>query len=255
MRTFNAKFNFSRFLKLIRSLVIVERKTLVLYPLAVFAGYVLVMFLFLFNRTNWPEREWEPLFALFTVPVALIFAGFGFHMFRTKEKTFEFLMIPGSLGEKFMLEFLLRIILPWLVLPVLFWLASITTPLLVSWLSPKFMVNNIPPFSLSSPMFQSKLLVPMVFMFLLSQSMMFAGSSSFTRVPVIKTLLFLGLCVLVAFSYIYFLYGILELKGEPALFHLFDKEDKERLIIILLGISIIVSWTYSLFKLKEKQVV
>ena len=95
----------------------------------------------------------------------------------------------------------------------------------------------------------------MVFMSLLSQSMMFAGSASFTRIPVVKTLLFLGLCVLVAFSYIYFLYEILKLKGEPALFHLFDQEDKWKLIIVLLGISIIVSWTYSLFKLKEKQVV
>lgn len=61
------------------------------------------------------------LIAIVTV-FGILYVGHSFPAFRAKESTINYLMIPASTLEKFIFEFINRIVIMLLVLPLLFWL-------------------------------------------------------------------------------------------------------------------------------------
>jgi hypothetical protein len=58
----------------------------------------------------------------FFIVFAMLYVGHSFPAFRSKESTIPYLMIPASSFEKFLFEFVIRIILILVTLPLLYWI-------------------------------------------------------------------------------------------------------------------------------------
>src|SRR5690349_17301356 len=52
----------------------------------------------------------------------ILYVGHSFPAFRSKESSIHYLMLPASVLEKFIFEFIIRIVLALLVLPLLYWI-------------------------------------------------------------------------------------------------------------------------------------
>ncbi|MEQ9166293.1 MAG: hypothetical protein RLO12_08545 [Fulvivirga sp.] len=58
----------------------------------------------------------------FVIVFGILYAGYSFPALRSKESTINFLMVPASVLEKFLFEFISRLGVTFILLPVLFWI-------------------------------------------------------------------------------------------------------------------------------------
>lgn len=66
--------------------------------------------------------HFQDLMAVFVTVFSVLYVGHSFPAFRSKESTISYLMIPASALEKFVFEFVSRVGLILLTLPLLFWI-------------------------------------------------------------------------------------------------------------------------------------
>ncbi len=121
----NNTFHLPRFFKLAQQNLI-HNQRLIALALVGFSGGLFFLF-FLIQLSNNLQQGTQPdiflpaFLAIFMGSGAL-FCGNAFPSFRSKEKTFGYLMLPASTFEKYLLEILTRLAALFLVLPALFWL-------------------------------------------------------------------------------------------------------------------------------------
>lgn len=58
----------------------------------------------------------------FVAVFGILYAGYSFPAFREKESTINYLMVPSSVLEKFLFEFVSRLSVVFILLPLLFWI-------------------------------------------------------------------------------------------------------------------------------------
>jgi len=230
-----------------------------------YCGLVIILLLFFQAAQNFKMQSTEIYQALFvTIFIAggVACAGSSFTSFRSKEKTYTYLMIPASPSEKFAVEFILRVVLFVVLVPILFYLIYMLEGTIVQVLANDYSFASGNIFQLPSlperPVgMEGTWLI--LFIALLSGIFIipFTGSVSFAKNPLIKTMFTLAAMVMINVALIYFFIEIANFKRyEPAENGLlFIRSPENALVVftwfaVLLDIALLAG---AYFKLKEKE--
>lgn len=141
----------------------------------------------------------------FVTVFGILYVGHSFTAFRSKESTISYLMLPASALEKFLFEFVSRIVIILLTLPLLFWITfhlqgyffTILTDQIFKPVGLQYLVkidDDVPGLVYC--------LVSGGVLFVLSLA--FTGSAMFTKQPLVKSLFAVAMIVMffVGYSYI-----------------------------------------------------
>jgi len=262
----NKYFNSGRFARLFRNDLLINQKT---YMFAI-AGISIALYLFSYfimrsnNGSFHRTEDYIPLVFMYLMAIGVAI-GTSFPALKDQIKLSNYLLAPGSTFEKFMVQFVIRIILFIPIALFLFWVIMHLTkatmfPNPERGFDPSLIVDfHFSDLFKNGPGFRDRVVI-FVSIFSLA-SLLFAGSAYFNRFALVKTIIitvaviFLVIMSFVGFSHIFY----------PAETHGFDMKLKMyeithdinnvQLAAYLLGC---LSWIFFLalayFKLKEKEV-
>lgn len=256
----NQLFSLKRFWTYTVSSVTLHHRQLLLMTGAVSAGLLLFLSFLMFINRNWNEHQWIPVL-IFVVPIAgLLYVGSAFPALRSPEKATGFLMIPASSFEKFLYEFIERIVFFCILFPILLYLVGNLAFVMTETIKHAMAI----PFdaeSLSYRQFFDKMLPEegkklLALGALSALSLAFAGAVVFRKLPLIKTIIFVCAVFFAFAGYMVLIFDRMNLHHpwlEP-LFRNLGQEKMFTLFGVLLGVFILTILSYAYFKLKEKEV-
>ncbi len=261
----NQIFNFKRFGRYVKSTFIMSWKTSLMYW-GTIATAVLVISLF--NMANihssWNRQGWMPIFLILFFIGGILYAGSAFSAFRRKERSIAALMLPVTAFERFVYELFSKVVLFFALYPVVFYLSSSFAVLVRNAVQPETLaVRNIDsfPFKLvslqelftKSPNGQAELIISLA---VLAFVLAFSGSATFRKLPLVKTIVFIGVVMATVAGYAYLLIEKLHIR-HPWIEELGDHWSKTQTLTFVnlaLGFVSLVALAFAYFKLKEKEV-
>lgn len=263
----NKYFSLKRFTRLLRHDFLLNRKiylfTLIGLGIAIYA--ITYMLFINNNRSSFRHQDYIPLLLIYWMVLG-VFIGTSFPALTDQIKKTNYLLAPGSMFEKFMVQFVTRIAFFIPLALIIFWIgvhmAKATVFLFPVWNTNYSGISDYHFFDL----FRDENLRLIDYLAILlsifsTTSLLFAGSTYFNRFALVKTLIvtaitiFAVVCSFVLFSHIFY----------PSETHGFDIRIKSykigydlyntQLAAYLFGS---LSWLFFLpltyFKLKEKEV-
>jgi len=263
MQTTNS-FSLQRFFMLFRQSFRINKKIIGI-TVAGFFGIVFIL-LFLFQSksdfTHWDNNDYMGTFIFLFFILGIVYSSLSFPDFRSKEKSIAYLMLPASASEKYIFEFVTRIVAFVLLMPLLFWLtANIEGAVIHHW------VPGLEDYKFSFGKALDKfysvggktvwdtlsIILGCLFIFLAA----FTGASHFSKSPLMKTLFTFSLLCGGSFLYVYLLSKGLNIDqyNLPDDRILFISNGHEEAKLFTLAASVInisllaISW----FRLKEKE--
>ncbi|HEY0651514.1 MAG TPA: hypothetical protein VGD65_00250 [Chryseosolibacter sp.] len=202
-------------------------------------------------------ENFQGFFATFVTVFGLLYVGHSFPAFRAKETTINYLMTPASVLEKFVFEFVNRICLTLLALPLLYWLTfsaqgyffNIFTDEDFDPIGPRYL------FKVDEAPGLIYLLITGGVLFALSLA--FTGAAMFTKQPLVKSLFTVALVVMFfgGYSYIMIEHVGLGRYNPPERMMLVPLEEEKAITTI--SIALLAAALLMLFvayrKLKERE--
>ncbi len=259
----NNIFSGKRFLLLFRQHFIHNTQLLLLSSVA-YVGVIFIVLSFVQIGEGFRPHDVENFqgFLIGFVSVfGIIYAGHSFPALRSKESTISYLMVPASVTEKFLFEFISRIVIVILILPLLYW----ATFHLQGYFFAIFASETFHPINLQ---YLVKIEVADKYRFLvytvttagvmLAFVLAFTGAAMFGKQPLVKSLF--AVAVIVAF---YFGYGyiVLEHLGlgryvAPEQMYLLPMTDQRAFQFAIFAVitTIIIMLFVAFRKLKEREV-
>ena len=258
----NNSFSFQRFTLLCKQSFIINKK-LIGISLGSFSG---MLFLILFGNQSgahfnqWENHDYLGTFVFLFFVLGIIYTSLSFPAFRSKEKSMAYLMLPASASEKFLFEFVNRIIVFILVMPLLFWLIANLEGSVVHYFVPELKnytfsfgeafseISKQPEFNFWA---KFAIIQGVLFVFITS----FTGASYFSKSPLLKTMFAFSLIIAGYGFYVYLLIKGFDLQGIHVENNFFIKDKDEAIVYLAIGATAInlcllaMSW----FKLKEKE--
>ena len=239
----NNTFSFDRFAALIKQGFIHDYKMYIMSLVGFSGGLFIVSFLFHLSQstTILPPGTITILYILTFIVSGLLYAGAAFSGFRSKEKCIWFLMNPASRLEKFLWEYISRILLFMLVVPILFWAVYNSESRIFSVLYPSFSYQYLPFFLIPRHIPQPGGLNPYPLIISLSFFVLtvpLAGASIFNKYPLIKTLFVVSIIFFFHLFLVYFFVEVLNLKyynispKETQLYLLPTSEERGRMVFL-----------------------
>lgn len=261
----NKYFNLNRFVKLFRNDLLIHRKTYLFATLGLAIGLYIFTFFMMKNTRNFSSNNYIPLMIFYLMAIGAI-VGNSFPAFIDQIKTSNYLLAPGSLFEKFMVQFVIRIVIFIPLAMFLFWVVTYLAkasliPLPALGFDPAVHVADyhFAELFIQIPLLRDKIAI--LISIFSAVSILFAGSVYFRRFALVKTLVFVGVSVfavilsLVLFSHLFFpevTHGWdINLKTYHVTEDLFNVQ---LLAYIVGGLTWIFFLTMAYFKLKEKEV-
>jgi hypothetical protein len=261
----NKYFSPGRFARLLRNDLMINQKTY-LFTLAGFgiAIYALIYFLMITSK-HFSNSNYIGLFIFYLMGMGF-FIGKAFPAMTNQIKTSNYLLVPGSTFEKFMVQFVIRIVIFIPLAMTIFWIAThlakaslIPDPLIAS--DPAAQIQDFHFWNLFNnhiTNLDKQIIILSVFSM---ATIFFAGSVYFNRFALVKTVIisgiivFLVVCAFVLFSHIFY----------SAQTHGFDihninykiTEDlynTQLAYYVLGGLSWLFFLPLAYFKIKEKEV-
>jgi hypothetical protein len=120
----NNIFSWRRFLLLFKQHFIHNAQFLLLSTVAYIGVIFIVLSIVQVGENLRPHRleNFQGFLIAFVTVFSILYVGYSFPSFRSKESTINYLMLPASALEKFVFEFVSRIGLVLLTLPLLYWM-------------------------------------------------------------------------------------------------------------------------------------
>lgn len=257
----NNQFTMQRFVLLGKQSFIINKKMIGI-SLVGFVGILFLALLF-FQSVNhfvrWDQKSYEVTFFSFFFLLGIIFSGLSFPAFRSKEKSMTYLMLPASASEKYIFEFLVRVVLYIILMPLLFWMVANFEGAVVHYFVPELTKHTFPFIKQDSIHIENigwmDLAKLQAFLFIFV--VYFSGASHFTKSPILKTMFTISMIALG-----YGLFTFLLLKGlNLESFHIeskrifFIKDEHDGLVFLailetVINLSLLaIAW----FRLKEKE--
>lgn len=260
----NNLFSSKRFLILIRQSLIVNKK-LIGISLAGLTGTLFVALYFLqavSNFRGWDNQNSMSLFIVTFIFLAMIYSSLSFPAFRSKEKSVAYLLLPCSSSEKFAFEFLTRIVIYILLIPVLYWVVANLEGAIVNHYVPR-LINYKFSFVVGIDEIMKKSNLDAWGIYAIGQFLLFilistfTGASHFTKSPLLKTLFTISGCFCGYALLTFLLFKGLNLKAyNPSNGGiLFPNNNEEMIVILSLGATVVnlfllaIAW----FRFKEKE--
>ena len=262
----NKYFSPGRFARLFRNDLLINQKA---YSFAIaglcIAIYVFSYFVMMVNRRGFNQpNDYIPIILIFLMAIGVII-GTSFPALNNQIKTSNYLLAPGSIFEKYMVQFVIRIVLFIPIALGIFWIGThLAKASMVPDPSINFDPSSIPNFHFGDlfkevPTFRDKLVIIVsIFSF---ATVLFAGAAFFNRFALVKTLIVSGitfgavLLSFVMFSHIFYPSQTHGFEMELKTYQITKDLKNSQLFIYLIGG---LSWLFFLplayFKLKEKEV-
>jgi hypothetical protein len=144
----------------------------------------------------------------FFMVFGLLYVGHSFPAFRSKESTLHYLMIPASLLEKFVFEFVSRIGIILLTLPLLYWitfnLQGYFFTIFTGQIFESIGIQNIVKLDDDVPAeYKSVIYLVITGWIFFVLSLAFTGAAMFTKQPLVKTLFAMAVVVSLFGAYSY----------------------------------------------------
>jgi hypothetical protein len=261
MQTTNS-FSFTRFFKLIKLSLLINKK-LILISLAAVVGTLFLGLILLQSMVNfeyWGQGEYMATFLFVFLIMGFIYTSQSFPAFRSKTKSLSFLMLPASNSEKYVFELLTRIVAFIILLPAIYWVVSNLEGRIVHHYVPQLASDRFSFVETISKSIKTQkglfwgifgTIQAILFVFTAA----FAGASHFYKSPLIRTLFTFSLIVAGYFLFSYLLFRGLNLKVyHPTVpFAFFTKN---RILIFFAFAGLLVNVTLlaiAWFRLKEKE--
>lgn len=195
------------------------------------------------------------LFAFFAG--CLIWCGQAFPAFRSKEKSMDYLITPVSTFEKFMFEFINRILIYLIFFPVFYWIFTNIVTGIFHVYYPEYQ-NYKFGFDVFYSKLSSREIILTLSMILLAFTIPFTGATYFKKMPLLKTILIVFLLVSVYFGIGFMLVEVLDIqdyrKANKSILFMKNEEDAKLAGIWAVWIAHATLLTISYFKVKEKEV-
>lgn len=259
----NNIFYGKRFLLLCRQHFIHNTNFLVLSTV----GYVGVVFIVLSiaqvsNDVRPHELELFQAFLIgFVTVFGIIHAGHSFPAFRSKESTINYIMLPASVAEKFLFEFISRIATTLLILPLLYWVTfhlqgyffNIFTDEIFRPIGLEYLVT------MEVPEGYHLLIYTLVSAgVLLALVLAFTGATMFTKQPLVKSLFAIAVIVMffISYSYVVVMYLGVGKYNPPATMFLVptDEDNVLKLMSFAFIATTMIMLCVAFMKLKEREV-
>ena len=195
----------------------------------------------------------------FVTVFGLFYVGHSFPAFRSKESTIHYLMMPTSALEKFVFEFVSRIAIILLMLPLLYWVTFHLQGYFFTIISEvefePVSVQHLVKIDDNVPVLIYSLVTGGV---LFALSLAFTGSAMFTKQPLVKSLFAVAMVVMffAGYSYIVVVHlGVAQYNPPDHMVLVPLKEDNAlRAITIALFAATAVMLFVAFRKLKEREV-
>ena len=259
----NNYFDFSRFARLYKHQLLLNSR-LILFGTLGYCGSIFII-MFLMHLSNEGStiniKSFVPMMYVFVIGFGVLYNGYSFKSLRSKESSISFLLLPATLTEKFLLEFINRIVLSFIFLPILFWFTFNTIGVffdVIDEINYEFISivdlydysveenRNFPIFRIITPLILLIYIVP------------FTGATIFGKQPLIKTLFTVTILVFSYAGLIYFLAEVIGLNNyvihENNIFFPEGKEPAVLFFEIVLWLSNLIFISVAYLKIKEKEV-
>jgi len=261
----NTTFSFQRLLLLFKQSLIINKKMIGI-SVAGFAGLLFIVLIVMqsaANFNNWSNEDSMVTLVFIFFQMGLLYAGYSFPAFRSKEKSMTYLMLPVNASEKFVFELLSRIVLFIVLMPIIYWVVANLEGVVVNYFNPdlvnyKFSISEGWSTLMNHEKFPAIAKYSMFQGVLLAFLIVFTGASAFSKSPLLKTLFTISV-IIAAFG----LYTFLLVKGfDMEHFHskrnnvFFVHNEHDALTVLAIGATLVnvcllaIAW----FKLKEKEV-
>jgi hypothetical protein len=199
----------------------IHNNKLLLYATVAYIGVIFIL-LTIVQMSN--DREPHSLEAFrgfiiaFVAIFGILYTGYSFPAFRSKENTINYLMLPISVLEKFLFEFITRLSIVIILLPGLFWL----TFHVQGYFFNLFTVEPFESFSFAQAVglglpnqiqvhqLESWFMTMIIALVMLGFVLPFTGGAMFSKQPLVKTLFSVALIVI---FYVTVTYILLEPMG------------------------------------------
>ncbi|RED47891.1 hypothetical protein [Seonamhaeicola aphaedonensis] len=196
-------FNLNRFYKYFKYDLTLNGKT---YALALLGLFVVLFIVDVFtlstasSRVNFNRNYYTPIFIFFLVLTGVVSAGTSFSALRSSKTSIHYLLIPVSNFEKFIVQFLIRIMGFVLLFLPLYWL---TFKLAYGFYSLFAIVSeNVESYNMLSPFQWQENKVDIYILVSLASGLIlfaFCGAASFKKYALFKSILTFALFVLAWF--------------------------------------------------------
>lgn len=259
-------FNLKRFGKYAAcSLISNYRQTLLFWGAIWFAIFAFTLISIANSHSMWNYDNWIPLFIIVYCISGLLYTGFAFPSFRNKKRTYNELMIPVTAFERLVYEFFEKIVVFIILYPPIFYISSsmavgIRNSLSFGTINVEFNGFTTFPFEVISFDKLNANMEPGLFGMLFMLSVLgfvlaFAGAASFRKLPLIKTIVIVGLIFLTCIGYMYLLFEKLNLHNSWIANLEHDITAKQGFAIgaLVFGLISLTALAYTYFKLKEKE--
>jgi hypothetical protein len=256
----NKIFNFKRFCNFAISTLILRYRQLLLMVGVAATGIFIFAFVPLLNHSTWGVDNWIGLAVSSTIIGGLLYVGSAFPSFRGREKTLSYLMIPASTFEKFLYEFIERIVAFLFLFPIILYSFCNLAIVIAVKIKQFHYVGNV-----RFDHFSILNLVEMnksgnnwaMFLGLMAGLMLaFAGTLTFKKYPLIKMIVFVMLFISTIAGYLYLILEKMKLQ-HPWIENVGNQiryEQAIAVIITALLALILLTLSFSYFKLKEKEI-
>ena len=266
MKTNNI-FNLKRFGKYAKSTLALNiKQTMLMWGVLAISIFIISLIAMAQNSSQWNKEGWIPVFIGIYFVIGIIYAGFAFSQFRSKEKTIMSMMVPVTAFERFLYEFIEKIASYILLYPILFWVFSSLAVFVRNSIPVEFTkieVNGFRTFPFEIISYQKPIVTSedglilmfftlSIFLFII----VFAGAATFRKYPLVKTIVFVGGVLAVTAGYFVLIFEKLRLNNPwiANLEHTMTAQQGFLTGTILFAIMGLTALVYAYFKLKEKEV-
>jgi hypothetical protein len=256
----NQIFSLRRFKGLLIQSFYLNRKTSIVTT----CGYIGSMFLVLLfihsinrNYHHWNNSDYFNTFLFFFVPGGVLYSSLAFSGFRSKDRRYSYLMLPVTVLEKFIYEFVGRIILFIVITPIAFWIVANIEGAIIHFFDAKFLnykyslvlgLEKVGFFKMTnkelSMLFSGGLLL---------FTIPFLGATYFGKNPTLKLLLSVGVIIIFYVIYIALLFKIFDLNNhQPP--HIFRTGYVvQNFFIVFFSLINVAALLIGYFNVKEKE--
>jgi len=188
----------------------IQNNQLLLLGTVAYIGLIMIILSFVQMANDLTPHDLE-IFQNFLIAFVgifgVLFVGYSFPAFRSKESTINYLMVPSSVFEKFIFEFVSRAGVIFILLPLIFWMSfnmqgfffSIFIANIFEPVGVQYLVHlDIP--EIDNIFWISTMIGSWIFLaFVLG----FTGAAMFTKQPLVKTLFCIAVIVIFFIGYAY----------------------------------------------------
>lgn len=200
-----------------------------------------------------------PVFLFAFFGGCLIWCGLAFPSFRSREKSMDYLMTPASTFEKFLFEFINRILLYLILFPIIYWtVTNLVTGIFhhynAEYINYKFGYGDL----IDSAKWSTRELALAGSLGFLMFTLPFTGATYFQILPLLKTILIVALLVGIYFGISFLLFKGLHIQeyrlANGRLLFMYNADDGKLAGICAAILGNLVILAIGFFKIKEKEV-